>query len=85
MWGQKHCGGSRPGHQNATDTQGRGCAAWGLVELWCQPMPCSWLLCSSRDDVIGKVCITRDMLLDNPKGRGPVAGRAPLRSHLPPP
>lgn len=32
-------------------------------------MSCSRLLFSSRDDVIGKVCITRDMLAEHPKGK----------------
>lgn len=31
---------------------------------------CFPLLFSSRDDVIGKVCITRAMLAEHPKGRG---------------
>lgn len=30
---------------------------------------CCPFLFSSRDDIIGKVCITRDMLAEHPKGR----------------
>lgn len=39
-----------------------------------QAMSCFPLLFSSRDDIIGKVCITRDMLAEHPKGRERVAG-----------
>ncbi|NXL52248.1 RASL2 protein, partial [Podilymbus podiceps] len=38
----------------------------------------------SRDDVIGKVCITRDMLAEHPKGRGAGGRQGPGSQPLPP-
>lgn len=48
-----------------------------------QAVSCIPLLFSSRDDIIGKVCITRDMLAEHPKGKERVAGgsREGLISH----
>lgn len=48
-------------------------------------MSCSRLLFSSRDDVIGKVCITRDMLAEHPKGRGTSGQEGPNRDLSPTP
>lgn len=47
-------------------------------------MSCFPLLFSSRDDVIGKVCITRDMLAEHPKGRGQ-SGRGSQQGPIFPP
>lgn len=63
-------------------------ARWGLSclrpggagGLQSHAVSCSWLLFSSRDDVIGKVCITRDMLAEHPKGRG-MGGREGPSGH----
>lgn len=58
--------------------------AWWSGGLRSHLLTCSWLLFSSRDDVIGKVCITRDMLAEHPKGRGTGGWGVPMGSHFPP-
>lgn len=58
--GQTHNGGPSPGSPKVEAV---------LPGHQSHAMFCSPLLSSSRDDIIGKVCITRDMLAEHPKGR----------------
>lgn len=55
------------------------------IPLRSHTVSCSRLLFSSRDDVIGKVCITRDMLAEHPKGRGTGGGEGPSGDPSPTP
>lgn len=53
---------------------------------WYHPLCHLPLVSCSRDDVIGKVCITRTMLAEHPKGRGQrgVPSAAPSRVPMTP-
>lgn len=80
-----------PGHLSAVSapkTHSRGVfslGCGGAGGLQPHPVSHSQLLFSSRDDVIGKVCITRDMLVEHPEGKGWVAGNRSQRPLSDPP